>query len=204
MVEIVGLLVTGNKIKNMKIIIVISGLLFWAVTAISQQHGHLVPDTSVNNININDYKSTELILGKSIWNKQFEHAGSLPRIEIVNKTRTQILRLFFHYGGSKNSVDEFEIMNIDSVYKIPKQAIYLKDDQFITSNKICLGISKMDLVKKLGNSYKSSISGGIERLVYIIDNKSNFVKRYNQYRYYIKCTFRNDTLIKYSFGFESV
>lgn len=178
--------------------------MFLVVTARGQQNERLKPDTAVNNININDYKSTELLLGKNIWNKQFEHTGSLPRIEIVNKTKTQILRLFFHYGGSKNSVDEFEIMSIDSAYKIPKKAIYLKDERFITSNKICLGISKKDLVNKLGNSYKSSISGSIERLVYTIDDKSNFVKRYNQYRYYIKCTFKNDILIKYSFGFESV
>ncbi|MFY0256519.1 hypothetical protein ACDQ55_21505 [Chitinophaga sp. 30R24] len=188
----------------MKIIVIISGLLFLIVTARGQQHGYLKPDTAVNNININDYKSTELVLGKSIWNKQFEQAGSLPRIEVVNKTRTQILRLFFHYGGSENSVDEFEIMNIDSIYKIPKQAIYLKDEQFITSNKICLGISKKDLVEKLGNSYKSSINGNVERLVYTIDDKSNFVKRYHQYRYYIKCILSKDILIKYSFGFESI
>jgi len=187
----------------MKIIFLISSLLFLIVTASGQHHEYLKPDTAVSNININDYKSTERVLGKSSWNKQFEQTGSLPRIEIVNKTGTQILRLFFHYGGSKNSVDEFEIMDIDSAYKIPKQAIYSEDEQFITSNKTYLGISRKDLVKKLGNSYKSSISGNVEQLVYTIDDKPNFVRRYNQYRYYIKCVFKDGILIKYSFGFES-
>ncbi|WP_217604408.1 hypothetical protein [Chitinophaga sp. GbtcB8] len=186
----------------MKIIFLISSLLFLTVAASGQQY--LKPDTAVNKININDYESTELVLGKNSWSKQFEQAGSLPRIEVVNKTGTQILRLFFHYGGSKNSVDEFEIINIDSAYKIPKQAIHLKDGQFITSNKICLGISKEDLVKKLGNSYKSSISGEVERLVYTADSKSDFVRRYNQHGYYIRCVFKDDVLIKYSFGFESL
>ena len=188
----------------MRIIFLISSLLFLTVTTSSQQHEYLKPDTAVNNINIDDYESTERVLGKNSWSKQFEQAGSLPRIEVVNKTGTQILRLFFHYGGSKNSVDEFEIINIDSAYKIPKQAIHLKDEQFTTSNKICLGISKEDLVKKLGNSYKSSISGEVERLVYTADSKSDFVRRYNQHGYYIRCVFKDDVLIKYSFGFESL
>jgi len=188
----------------MKIIFLISSLLLLTVTASGQQHEGLKPDTAVNNININDYESTERVLGKNSWSKQFEQAGSLPRIEAVNKTGTQILRLFFHYGGSKNSVDEFELMSVDSAYKIPKQAIHLKDEQFITSNKISLGISKGDLVKKLGNSYKSSVSGNVERLVYTVDSKSNFVRRYNQHMYYIRCVFKGDTLIKYAFGFESL
>jgi len=188
----------------MKIIFLISSLLLLAVTANGQQHKDLNPDTAVNNININDYETTERVLGKNSWSKQFEQAGSLPRIEAVNKAGTQILRLFFHYGGSKNSVDEFELMSVDSAYKISKQAIHLKDEQFITSNKISLGISKGDLVKKLGNSYKSSVSGNVERLVYTVDSKSNFVRRYNQHTYYIRCVFKNDTLIKYAFGFESL
>ncbi|SEN38988.1 hypothetical protein SAMN04488505_11036 [Chitinophaga rupis] len=188
----------------MKAIFLISSLLFLTVTASGQHHEDLKPDTAVNNITINDYKSTELVLGKNSWSKQFEQAGSLPRIEVVNKTGTQILRLFFHYGGSKNSVDEFEMINIDSAYKIPKQVVHLKDGQFITSNKIYLGITKEDLVKKLGNSYKSSINGNVERLVYTADSKSNFVRRYNQHGYYIRCVFKDDILIKYSFGFESL
>lgn len=193
-----------STINDKKIIFLISGLLFLIVTASGQHHEDLKPDTAVSNININDYESTERILGKNSWSKQFEQAGSLPRIEIVNRTGTQILRLFFHYGGSKNSVDEFELMSIDSTYKTPKQAIHLKDEQFITSNKIRLGISKNGLVKKLGNGYKSNVSGNVERLVYTVDGKSNFIRRYNQPRYYIRCVFKNDILIKYSFGFESL
>lgn len=188
----------------MKIIFLISSLLSLIATASGQHHEDLKPDTAVNNININDYESTERVLGKNSWSKQFEQAGSLPRIEAVNKTGTQILRLFFHYGGSKNSVDEFEIMEIDSAYESPGQVIHLKNEQFITSNKISLGISKGDLVKKLGNSYKSSVNGKVEQLVYTVDGRSNFLRRYNQHTYYIRCVFKDDILIKYAFGFESL
>ena len=182
----------------------IPALLFSVATANGQQHINFKPDTAVNHINLNDFESTEQVLGKSCGNKLFEQAHSLPRIEIVNKARTQVLRLFFHYGGSKNSVDEFELVAIDSSYKIPKQVIYSKKELFLTSNKIHLGINKKDLVNKLGNNYKSDKSGNDVQLTYILSNKSNFVRRYNQYQYYIKCVFRNDILIKYSFGFESV
>ncbi|MBO9730867.1 MAG: hypothetical protein J7623_19665 [Chitinophaga sp.] len=103
-----------------KIIIIISTLLFSVITTQGQQSVRLQPDTAVNHINISDYKSTIHVLGKTIWDKHFEQAGSLPRIEILNKTNTQALRLFFHYGGAENAVDEFEIITIDSSYKSPR------------------------------------------------------------------------------------
>ncbi|MEI3800488.1 hypothetical protein SAMN05660461_6406 [Chitinophaga ginsengisegetis] len=187
----------------MKNILIIAVLVLSIQYSNAQQRVRFVPDTAVNSIHLNDYSTTEKVLGKNIWNKQFEQAKSLPRIELVNKSKTQALRLFFHYGGSKNAVDEFEILCIDSTYKMPKQTVLISDELFVTSRKIRLGITREEIVKILGDNYKTATAGDTEGLAYVLDQKSGFVKRYNQYRYYIKCTLNKGVLVKYAFGFES-
>lgn len=185
--------------------ILITLILISEFTALSgQQSKSLIPDTAVCNIVINDHVSTERILGKNIWDKLFESKGHLPRIEVLNKDRTQLLRLIFHYGGAKNSVDEFEIIKIDSLYKIPQKAIVLSCRGFVSGKKISLGMNRNEVTKILGVGYKLSSKDGMEQLYYSLDSKSGFVKRYNQFEYYIKCVFKDGVLIKYSFGFVEV
>ncbi|MEZ2440403.1 hypothetical protein AB6805_01680 [Chitinophaga sp. RCC_12] len=187
----------------MKNILIIAILVLSIQRSNGQQPVRFAPDTAVNGIYLNDYSTTERVLGKSIWNKQFEQGRSLPRIELINKSKTEVLRLFFHYGGSKNAVDEFEISYIDGAYKAPKLAVVTSDQCFVTSRKIRLGITREEIVKILGNNYKTDITGNTERLVYVLNQKSGFVKRYNQYQYYIKCILNKGVLVKYAFGFES-
>lgn len=187
-----------------RILQIFCGIIFVTNLAFAQQKPRLsIPDTSVNNIMINDHVSTEKVLGTKIWEKNFEANGLFPRIEIVNTRKTQILRLLFHYGGSENSVDEFELLAIDKNYKLPKQVIKMNTDCFHTSRNITLFMPKSSILKILGNKYKIlNKNGDCEQLCYEIANPSDFLKRYNQYKYYIKCTFKKGCLIKYSFGFE--
>ena len=162
-----------------------------------------IPDTLVNNIKLSDYVSTEKVLGVNAWKKEFESNNLFPRIEVVNQNKTQVLRLFFHYGGNKNSVDEFELEIIDKNYKLPKQVIVMNIDSFKTSRNITLQTTKSNVIKILGNKYKVlSKNEDYEQLYYKIDKPSDFLKRFNQYKYYITCTFKENYLIKYSFGFE--
>ncbi|WP_142687372.1 hypothetical protein [Chitinophaga polysaccharea] len=186
-----------------KILIITIILLLSTRYVNGQQPVRLIPDTAVNGIRLNDYVSTEKVLGKNIWNKLFEQGKSLPRIELVNKSKTQALRLFFHYGGSKNAVDEFEILLIDSTYKAPKQVVVLPAEVFVSSRKIRLGISREEVVKILGNNCKTHANGSTEQLTYAMNEKAGFVKRYNQFGYYIKCIFSKGILVKYAFGFDT-
>lgn len=188
----------------MRTILFLLSLTFASTFSNGQQRKSFIPDTTVNQIKISDYRSTERILGKDVWKKLFESKGNLPRIEVVNNTKTESLRLIFHYGGSKNSADEFEIVKIEKSYKIPTQATILKVDTFITGNKIRLGMSKDEVVNILGSGYKFNVKGETEELLYILNNKSRFVKRYNQFEYYIRCFFKDGVLLKYSFGFTAI
>src|SRR5258708_18432 len=185
--------------------LILLGWIIFVTNPAIGKHKSIIPDTSVNGIKLNDPASTEKVLGPKVWEKHFEAGGLLPRIEIVNHDRTQVLRLLFHYGGSKNSVDEFEILAIDKSYKLPTQVIVMDVDRFLESRSIALLIKKESVIKAIGNKYK--VLKGMadyEQLYFEIDNSSDFVKRHNEYKYYIKCSFKNGSLIKYSFGFQSV
>jgi hypothetical protein len=171
--------------------------------AIGQQK-RMIPDTAVNAIRLGEYASTEKVLGARLWDKHFEAGGMLPRIELVNHDKTQVLRLLFHYGGSRNSVDEFELLTIDKTYKLPAKVVRMDVAGFVTSRKIALGVSKDSVMKVFGNIFKTISMGRVEVVFFEMDESTAFVKRHNEYMYYIKCSFRNGRLIKYSFGFESV
>jgi hypothetical protein len=187
-----------------KIIAVFCGSFLFNYTTNCQLNKRVfIPDTSVNKIELSDYRSTERVLGDSVWGKKFESDGLFPRIELINRARTQVLRLFFHYGGSKNSVDEFEMLDIDRHYKMPEYAIALDIDSFKTSRRIVLDIRKDSLINILGNGCKAfRKKSGYEELYYEVVSPSNLLKRYKQYKYYVKCVLKKGRLIKYSFGFK--
>ena len=178
-------------------------LILGANPAIGQKA--MIVDTAVNKIKLGDYKSTERVLGPRVWEKSFEADGLLPRLEIVNRDSTQVLRLLVDYGGTKNAADQFEIVAIDKHYKLPRKLVRTNIDTFRTSRKITLFLQKDSVIKILGRSYKVlSGRGGNEELFFESSETDDFVKRHNEYKYFIQCSFRNGVLVKYWFGFESV
>ena len=165
----------------------------------------MIHDTAVNSIKLGDRASTEKVLGRRIWDKHFEADGLLPRIEIVNRDSTQVLRLLVEYGGFMNSVNQFQIIAVDKHYKFPRKAVRMNIDSFTTSRKISLFLKKERVISILGNSYKVlGGKGGDEEIFYESSETDDLVKRHNEYKYFIQCAFRNGVLVNYWFGFEPV
>jgi hypothetical protein len=177
-------------------------LILGANPAIGQ---HSIPDTAVNKLKLGDYKNTERIFGP-VWDKKsFEADGLLPRLEIVNRDNTQVLRLMVDYGGTKDAANQFEILAVNKHYKFPRKLLRMNIDSFTTSRKITLFLKKESVIKILGKGYKVlSGKGGDEEVFFESSESDDFVKRYNEYKYFIQCSFRNGVLVKYWFGFESV
>jgi hypothetical protein len=84
--------------NRMRTILFLLSLTFASIFSKGQQRKPFIPDTIVNQIRINDHRSTERILGKDVWKNLFESKGNLPGIEVIDKTKTESLRLIFHYG----------------------------------------------------------------------------------------------------------
>jgi hypothetical protein len=180
--------------------------LGWLVLAANPATGQkaMIFDAAVNKIKLEDRASAEKVLGPRIWEKHFEADGLLPRIEIINRDSTQVLRLLVDYGGAMNSANQFQIVAVDKHYKFPKKAVRGNMDSFTTSRKISLFQKKESVIKILGKGYRVlSGKGGDEEIFYESSETDDFVKRHNEYKYFIQCSFRNGVLVKYLFGFES-
>jgi hypothetical protein len=179
---------------------------FFALSLFSQKQNpsdSFPIEKSVFNIFLAEKKTLTKVLGINAWDKQFEADSMFPRIECLNKNKTEGLRLFFHYGGVKNSVAEFELFLTGGNYIKPAKAYALRITRFRTGKGIVLGLTKNQVIAILGKNgkHKKGLSG--DELSYYTNNPNTSVlKVYNAVAYFIKCKFSKGKLIKYNFGFE--
>jgi hypothetical protein len=158
---------------------------------------------AIFGIYLQNDSSTEKILGKEIWNKHFEADSMFPRIECLGADSRQMLRLFFHYGGFKNSVAEFELLFTPSKYQKNKNVVSVKSLEFVSKNGVRLGITKAQLIRLIGTNYKQNTMGEYEELIYYTENtNSGILKKLGGVAYFIKCKFKKGRLCQYNFGFE--
>ena len=158
-------------------------------------------DTSVDGIYIGDPESSVRVLGSEI--KLIESRSDFPHVNVLNKDKTQVLVLIFHPGGVRNSFNEFRVSSVDPAFS--EKACHLKKVvSFRTGKNILLGISKEKVVSILGDGFQEKSEGKVNIVKYVIDNfnNSSFLKFYNMPIYYGEYQFRNNKLMKFSFGFE--
>jgi hypothetical protein len=179
-------------------------VLFFAKGALSQTNKtSFREELGISNIYLEDATSLQKVLGKNIWDKHFEANEMFPRIECLNKEKTQILRLFFFYGGAKNNVAEFELLYLPLKYKKPKQIVSTNIVQFKSTNGIQLGMTKQAVIKIIGKNYKTEKKDGFEQITYYTDDTTKgILKKLSGVAYFIKCKFKNGKLWQYNFGFE--
>jgi len=156
-------------------------------------------DISVNDIFLQDSRSTEKVLGGNIIVITEQDLPSAS-VRVSNKNRSEVLILTFHPGDIKNSCSEFTVTAADT-----QEAITLSGAaHFITGKGIKLGISKSDVMRILGEAYALEAHENGLTIKYRLEGieSSAFLKRYNMPIYYGRYKFINDSLIEFSFGFE--
>lgn len=162
-------------------------------------------DTAINEISLNHAESTIKKLGNNAWDYYIEDKDEeFPYIECTNKSKNQLLRLFFHYGGVKNSVDEIEISMVTKKTTFSSKIIIVDTDTFLSNKGLFLGMKKAD-VFKIYNRDSFNINKVVlnqEELTFNLTDNDAYVKTKNQYAYFSTLVFRNDRLIRYRFGFE--
>jgi hypothetical protein len=158
---------------------------------------------AIFGIYLQNDSSTTNALGKDIWKKHFEADSMFPRIECFSADNRQILRLFFHYGGFRNSVAEFELLFTPSHYRKNKKVVSVKSAEFVSKNGVRLGMTRAQLIRIIGTNYKQNTTGEYEELIYYTDDTNNgILKKLGGVAYFIKCNFRKGKLCQYNFGFE--
>ena len=156
------------------------------------------PDTSLNGITLRNSKSADNVIGtdNKVDKKEQYHFYSLMDAETLTLTQ--------HLGDGKNQISIFSVSYSDKADHGYKQ---LKVETFQTEKGIKLGLTKQQLVDKLGNCYAvvDSTENCIE-LYYKIENpkdsKTKILESNNMPAYYATYTFCKDKLRYYEFGFE--
>ena len=156
------------------------------------------PDTSVVGIILRNAESTAKILGK-----QSKLKGDSPNVFYSNDKK-QTLRLTVHPGDNYNQVSIFKISYADSEKQNFRK---INATKFETEKGIRLGISKKEIIEKLGMCYvsKDSTTNNIEldyRLELPNDSKTKLLKSSNMPIYYASYKLSNDKLENIEFGFE--
>ncbi len=156
------------------------------------------PDTSVVGIKIGDVESTLRILGNKI-----KLEGDSTHIFYSNDKK-QKLGLTVHPGSHYSQVDIFNISYSDKSMNNYRQ---INSKEFETEKGIKLGLSKRDIIEKLGNCYvaKDSTKNYIElnyRIELPNDSKTKLLTTNNMPTYYAIYKLTNDKLENIEFGFE--
>lgn len=156
------------------------------------------PDTSVAGIKIRNVESTLNILGK-----QTKLEGDSTHT-FYSTNKKQKLGLTVHPGDYYSQVSIFNISYSNNSNQNFRQ---INTKEFETEKGIKLGISKREIIEKLGTCYvvKDSTNNGIAlnyRLELPNDSKTKLLKSNNMPFYYATYRLTNDKLENIEFGFE--
>ena len=156
------------------------------------------PDTSVVGIEIRNAESTLNILGK-----QTRLEGDSTHV-FYSSDKKQKLGLTVHPGDFYSQVSIFKISYSDNSKQNFRQ---INSKEFKTEKEIKLGISKKEIIEKLGPCYiaKDSTKNSIElnyRIELPNDSKAKLLTSNNMPIYYATYKLKNDKLKYIEFGFE--
>jgi hypothetical protein len=156
-----------------------------------------VPDTSICGIKIRNAKSAAAIIGNS-------PVDGLGQYHFYSKHEAETLTLVQHPGDAKNQISIFKVAYSDKAsYNYPQLPL----NTFSTEKGIKLGMSKKQLLEKLGTCYTAldSTTNYIE-LFYKIekpnDSKTKLLVTNDMPLYYASYKLYNDKIAKLEFGFE--
>lgn len=156
------------------------------------------PDTSVVGIKIRNVESTLNILGR-----QTKLEGDSTHV-FYSSDKKQKLGLTLHPGDYYCQVSIFKISYSDNSKQNFRQ---INSKEFKTEKEIKLGISKKEILEKLGTCYttKDSTKNSIElnyRIELPNDTKTKLLTSNNMPIYYATYKLKNDKLEYIEFGFE--
>ena len=158
-------------------------------------------DLSVSEIQLNDAPSARLPFGAQV---QLDDPDSdRPKAFICNADRTERLTLVYYEGDTSYIISELQIERVETRYvdcvQPPRQI-----DRFVSGKGIQLGMTRNEVTHIFGKDYNEQPQLDEVVISYRIDNKneSGFLQNNSAPAYYGQYHFKQDKLVKFSFGFE--
>lgn len=157
-------------------------------------------EKGLNDLKFHSPKSSQKKFGDLAWTQVISSSPPGGKAYFASIDKKQKLTLIFHPGGSKNSFSELSV----EYTKESENLTPLKQNTFISSKGIQLGLSLNQLVHKLGKPTKKVSHSNKTVLSYqLLDQGHPILKKHNMPAYYGEYTFKDKILIKFSFGFTS-
>ena len=166
-----------------------------------------VADSSVAGIKLNDATSSKAVLGREISSETdpalIEDNKEMPHGMAINKTGSQVLTFYFHYGAEVMAFSEFKV-SLASKTKLTEKPIKLAGvATFVTGKGIKLGLSEAQLIKILGPPQeRSSSNEGVVFDYRIKDPNVDELFGDSSSLYYGTYTFKAGKLTEFRFGFR--
>ncbi len=155
------------------------------------------PDTSLSNIKLRDAESATTVL-------KVKRLNGDTTYNFCSQDKKQLLSVTVHPGDYYSQVSIFKVKYTD---QIKSKATTLSIGNFATEKLIKLGLTKKEVITRLGNCYSASDSTSKSITInYILedpeDSRTKLLERQNMPIYYATYVFKNDKLVEFEFGFE--
>lgn len=163
--------------------------------------GMTLPDTALANVALEDASSAIEVLGSIPSNGLVEDNTDFPHVGFRSSDGSQYMTFFIYYGDGP---DNYAAMRLSRTRPTNVRDT-LPSVNFRSGNGVTLGMSKADVIAKLGKCYSIYYGErGHELLSYSIKDhvRSDFLRRYNMPSYFAILEFELDKLTDYRFGFD--
>jgi|APLak6261703504_1056268.scaffolds.fasta_scaffold01201_4 hypothetical protein len=173
--------------------------LFWYSAAAAELPREV--DLTVSGVQLNDSSSARLPFGAQV---QLDDPDSdRPKAFICNADRTEKLTLVYYEGDTSYIISEFQVERVETRYVDCMQPP-MQIDRFVSGKGIQLGMTRNDVTHIFGKDYNEQPQLDEVVISYRIDNKneSGFLQNNSAPAYYGQYHFKEDKLVRFSFGFE--
>ena len=161
-----------------------------------------IPDTSVCNIALDSYASTEKEFG-DIMGDIINKENGYEVFYFSNIDTSEYLKLIFFPGNTKNAFSRFVISKF-KIRPANRNLYHTRCPFFSTESQIRLEITLHELEEIKGAGYLKSEKDNFDIYTYTFtsDVRSVFYRRYKMPIYSAVYKFKNNILVAFEFGFE--
>jgi hypothetical protein len=180
-------------------------------------------DHAVHGVILGNYHTGKAVLGSrmakdgKVWRWVDRKNGDFPWYLFATKDGKQIAAFRVHPADVVNSYMEMEVRyrSLRRKHLLAKRESYyvgregsprkLDTAEFATNNGIKLGLSRTEVVERLGVCFKTTSRGSTETLLYGVgDMKAELpiLKLANMPFYYAEYQFHRGKLVRYRFGYD--
>lgn len=161
------------------------------------------PDTTICEvIYLRSPLSVKVVLGDIMTS--IDRDKDFPDLHFLSKYQDEYLKVTVFPGDEANTISQFQVGYTSNINAIDLENLSsLGFESFETESGVRLGMLLSSIISLKGTNYKEENIGSMRILRYeVINQESNFLKRYNMSVYFLEYHFEGDLLNMYRFGFE--